>query len=269
MNKSLRKTVQYMLTGLLGLIISEIFGALLGWGMLKTSDASPAVMFDSFTGKWHVPFFLIVLALNFFRIGHGLVLLESNARRFQSYKRFIGKRTHLSLFQIVILLSFVWFGITLLRTLSGGNSTFLGITHSIEVGFLSMLLFALLGLWDIPTAYFYLKDWRKEKRNYKGNSRTSTDEILSQVIKFGKEKWDEDIVFKSVIIWAFYDIVCIACMLFGHFVLRLGETTQLIYSSVLLSTILLLDYFPLLLILNEKLKSVFRNFTNCELYFAD
>lgn len=266
MNDSLRKTVQYMLTGLLGLIISQVFGCLLAWGMFKTSDSTHTVFLDTFVGKWYVPFFLIVLALNFFRIGHGLVLLESDAERFQSYKSFISKRTRLSLFQIIVLLSFVGFGVVLLRTLSGNIPPLLGVENSDDVGFLSMLLFALLCLWDIPTAIFYFKDWVYEEKKIEAKSQI---EAFKMQVAYFKEKWEGDIVFKSVIIWAFYDIVCFAAVLVEIIFLKFGNNGQLIYSSVWLSLILFLDYFPILLFCKGKPKDAFRRFTNCELYFED
>lgn len=249
MNDRFRSTLQFLLTGLLiGVVVNQIFSCFImgGYVMAAPESTSTATMM---VRHFKVPFieiaFLLGLSLNFLRISHGLIVLETS-KSCRSYQECMERNSFKWIIpssQIICLLLFVLIGIYLVLF---GLPNFE--QQSFPVLFATMALFIVILWWDAPTCAVYLN--RQDKKNIS----VLIEIVFEQAI--GKPNGN-DCIAKALINWVVYDLACVVFLFLGFAIIGNLDTDicwsglgclpenyiKLSWAAFLLILVALLDYW--------------------------
>ncbi len=250
MNDRFRSTLQFLLTGLLiGIVVNQIFSCFIMGGYVVTTPQTSStanVIVKSFKVPVIEIAFLLGLSLNFLRISHGLIVLETS-KSCRSYQECMEKncfRWPIPFSQISCLLLFVLIGIYLVLV---GLPNFE--QKSFQVLFATMALFIVIFFWDAPTFAVYLNR-NEEKKNFS----VLIEIVFNQAI--GKQN-ENDCITRALINWVVYDLACVILLFIGFAVIGNFNTNiclpsfgcleenyiKLAWASFLLILISILDYW--------------------------
>ncbi|MDF0555086.1 hypothetical protein [Kamptonema sp. UHCC 0994] len=164
--------------------------------------------------------FLLGLSLNFLRIGHALIVLETS-RSCRDYQDCMEKncfKWHIPFSQISCLLLFVVIGIYLVLF---GLPNFE--QKSAEVLLATIALFFVIFFWDAPTFSVYIKYI---------NSQKNISSVLIEIVfnhSIGKqnENYNNNCIARALINWVIYDLACFALLILGFALIGILYTNKL------------------------------------------